>query len=118
MRRTVSRRPRARTRLGQVLHEHRLPARNGALFDLWSVVHFLTGVALGWVMTPVIALALMVLWEPFEILMLSPLLGRFGIIFGYESLRNSLSDVLFDTLGVLAGAYLLVALVPPPFHIF
>jgi hypothetical protein len=59
----------------------------------------------------------MVLWEPLEILVLSPLLARFDIDFGYETLRNSLSDIVFDTAGVLAGYYVLGNLISPPFHL-
>lgn len=92
--------------------------RNDALFDGWSIVHICTGVAMGWVMPPFVALLLMVLWEPLEILILSPLLARYGITFGFESLRNSLSDIFFDSIGVLAGAYLLTQLVLPPFYLF
>lgn len=96
----------------------RTPPRNDSLFDGWSIVHLLTGIAMGWVMSPVIALALMVLWEPLEILVLSPFLAHYGIVFGYETLRNSLSDIFFDTVGVLAGAYILTELFSPPFYLF
>jgi hypothetical protein len=92
--------------------------RNDALFDAWSIVHLLTGVAMGWIMPPFIALTLMVLWEPFENLLLSPFLARYGIHFGYETLRNSLSDIVFDTVGVAIGFYLLSQLAPPPFYLF
>lgn len=93
------------------------PRRNDTLFDLWSIVHLLTGVALGWVMSPFVALVIMILWEPLEILVLSPLLAKVGIVFGYESLRNSLSDIFFDIVGVIIGAYILVNLAAPPFTI-
>lgn len=69
-------------------------------------------------MNPVIALSIMVLWEPIEIFVLSPLLARRGITFGFESLRNSLSDIVFDTVGVLIGAFVLGALISPPFYLF
>lgn len=92
--------------------------RNDSLFDAWSIVHFLTGLMMGWTITPVVALALMVLWEPLEIFILSPILARINIEFGYETLRNSLSDIFFDTVGVLLGAYVLTWLVMPPFHLF
>lgn len=108
----------ATAKISKVLRKAKLPHRNDALFDGWSIVHLLTGVAMGWVMTPVIALALMVLWEPFEIFILSPFLARFGITFGYETLRNSLSDVFFDTIGVLLGAFVLGAVFAPPFYLF
>ncbi len=92
--------------------------RNGALFDRWSIVHLATGVVLGWLVDPFIALAVMVAWEPLEILVLSPLLKRVGIVFGYESLRNSISDILFNIVGVVLGVWVLAARVEPPFHLF
>ncbi|PIZ62903.1 hypothetical protein COY17_01625 [Candidatus Saccharibacteria bacterium CG_4_10_14_0_2_um_filter_52_9] len=92
--------------------------RNGNLFDAWSVVHLMTGVLFGWIMPPFTALAIMVLWEPLEILVLSPLLARQGITFGYESLRNSLSDIFFDVVGVALGAWLLTEVAAAPFHVF
>jgi hypothetical protein len=94
------------------------PSRNDALYDNWSLVHLVTGIIFGWIMAPFVALLIMVLWEPLEIFVLSPILGRFGIVFGYESLRNSLSDIFFDCLGVALGAWLLGALAVPPFHLF
>jgi hypothetical protein len=94
------------------------PTRNDALFDLWSLVHLLTGVLFGWLMAPFVALSIMVLWEPLEIFVLSPLAARFGLVFGYESLRNSLSDIFFDFLGVALGAWALTNFTPPPFHLF
>jgi hypothetical protein len=92
--------------------------RNGALFDRWSIVHLCTGIVFGWVMPPFIALALMVLWEPLEILVLSPFLGRHGIVFGYETLNNSLSDIFFDVVGVSLGAITVTAIAAPPLHLF
>jgi hypothetical protein len=92
--------------------------RNDVLFDSWSIVHLLSGAAMGWLVQPFVALSLMVLWEPLEILLLSPLLARRGIKFGYESFRNSLSDIFFDVAGVALGVWLLTALVSPPFHLF
>lgn len=92
--------------------------RNIALFDRWSIVHIVTGIILGWIMRPFIALSIMVLWEPLEILVLSPLLARRGIKFGYESLRNSLSDIFFDVVGVALGTWVLAHLALPPFYLF
>lgn len=92
--------------------------RNDSLFDGWSIVHLLTGVAMGWLMPPYLALVLMVLWEPLEIFVLSPLLAKVGITFGYETLKNSLSDIFFDVIGVTLGAWVLTAVVAPPFHLF
>jgi len=93
-------------------------SRNTKLLDAWSLVHLVTGAILGWIMDPFVALALMVLWEPLELLVLSPLLARRGIIFGYESLRNSLSDIVFNVIGVALGAGALTAVSIPPFHLF
>lgn len=90
------------------------PPRNGSIFDSWSIVHLSTGVLLGWLMNPLIALIIMTLWEPFEILILSPFFARFGIIFGYESLRNSLSDIFFNTIGIALGAWLLSRIIEAP----
>lgn len=92
--------------------------RNDALFDIWSLVHLATGIILGWVMDPFVALLIMVVWEPLEILVLSPFLARFNILFGHESLRNSLSDILFNAIGVATGFWGLTALWAPPFHLF
>lgn len=96
-----------------------LPPRNGSLFDTWSIVHLVTGILAGWLIEPVIALAILVLWEPLEIIVLSPFLyKKFGIVFGHETIRNSLSDIFFDTVGVLLGFYVLGGLLDPPFHLF
>ncbi len=95
-----------------------LPKRNEKLVDTWSAVHLVTGVLFGWVMAPFAAFLLMTAWEPFEIFVLSPLLARFGIVFGYESLRNSLSDIFFNTCGLLVGAFVLQKFAVPPFHLF
>jgi hypothetical protein len=92
--------------------------RNNTLYDTWSLVHLGVGVWLGWLMMPWVALLIMVLHEPLEVLVLSPLLARFGIIYGYESMRNSLSDIFFDAVGITVGALLLTALKAPPFHLF
>ena len=100
------------------LELHSQTRRNDALFDGWSIVHVFTGILMGWLMDPFIALALMVLWEPLEVLILSPLLAKRGILFGYESIRNSLSDIFFDVIGIAIGIYALSALVDPPFFLF
>lgn len=92
--------------------------RNDALVDVWSAVHLVTGILAGWLMDPFVALLILVLWEPLEILVLSPFLGRRGILFGHESLRNSLSDIFFDGIGVALGWWLLTLLVEPPFRLF
>lgn len=92
--------------------------RNNKLYDLWSLVHLATGIVFGWIMPPAVAIAAMVLWEPLEILVLSPLLGRYGILFGRETLRNSLSDIAFDLAGISLGFYVLLTLAKPPFTLF
>jgi cytochrome b len=92
--------------------------RNDLLFDVWSIVHVVTGIAMAWVMDPFIALLIMVIWEPLEILVLSPLLARIDITFGHETLRNSLSDIFFDCVGVAVGYWVLTPLLEPPFHWF
>ncbi len=92
--------------------------RNGKLFDVWSIIHFSSGIVAGWIMPPFIALSLLVLWEPLEIFVLSPLLAKVNIVFGYESINNSLSDIVFDTLGVALGTWLLKGLFSPPFFFF
>ncbi len=73
---------------------------------------------MGWVMRPFVALSIMVLWEPLENLVLSPLLWRAGIVFGDESLKNSMSDIFFDVIGVALGVWLLTSLVVAPFYLF
>jgi hypothetical protein len=94
------------------------PMRNNHLFDVWSLVHVASGVAAGWLMPPFIAFSILVLWEPFEILLLSPLLARYDIVFGHESLRNSLSDIVFNFIGVVIGTTLFTSLIAPPFYLF
>lgn len=84
--------------------------RNDHLVDWWSASHFAWGAALTVALGPFWAFALMVAWEPFEILLLGPLLSRRGIAFGHETWRNSVSDVAFDAAGV-ATAYLALRLV-------
>ncbi len=87
--------------------------RNDLLFDIWSLVHLGSGVLAALVLSPFAAFTLLVLWEPLEILVLSPLLARVGITFGHESLRNSVSDIVFDGLGVLLGHFLIGQLWDP-----
>lgn len=97
---------------------HPLKRRNDKLFDLWSLTHIAWAALLAWVMNPLIALSIMVLWEPLEILVISPILAKFDIDFGHESLRNSLSDIVFDIFGVLLGAFVIAAAAEPPFYLF
>lgn len=90
--------------------------RNDSLFDAWSIVHMTTGVAFAWVVHPVLAWIVMALWEPLEIFILHPIIYRLtGHDFGYETWRNSLSDIVFNTVGILIGYFVLRALVTPPF---
>jgi len=94
-------------------------ARNDSLVDVWSWVHVVTGIAVGWLMHPFIGLLIMIAWEPLEIFVLSPLSLRFfNYPFGYESWRNSFSDIVFDAVGVALGFFVLRAIVDPPFQVF
>lgn len=82
--------------------------RNNALLDLWSLAHLASGIVLGWLIDPFLALVILIAWEPFEILFLGPILYKWkGIDFGYETWKNSISDILVDAIGVAIGAYLL-----------
>lgn len=74
--------------------------RNDRLIDMWSLVHLVSSGALAWAIGPLAAFVMVTLWEPFEIFVLSPLLAKRGIIFGYESWRNSLSDICFNSIGI------------------
>jgi hypothetical protein len=92
--------------------------RNDSWFDIWSAGHLTLGIAMGWLMDPFVALFLLVVWEPFEVLLLSPWLAKRGIEFGRETLRNSLSDIFFDAIGVAGGFWALTPWLPPPFRLF
>jgi hypothetical protein len=61
---------------------------------------------LTWLIGPVYAFAIVTLWEPLEIFVLSPLLAKRGIIFGYETWRNSLSDIVFNTIGIVFAYFI------------
>lgn len=102
--------------LKKIPFDHR--QRNNSLYDNWSLVHLTSGIVFGWIMSPFWALVLLVLWEPFENFILSPIFARFKIDFGYETLRNSLSDIFFDTIGVIIGVYILLQFFEPPFRLF
>lgn len=79
----------------------------------------MVGVWVGWLVDPFIGLLVMVLWEPLEVLILNPLFERWwGIEFGFESLRNAMSDIVFDAAGVAVGCWGLRAVVEPPFQVF
>lgn len=92
--------------------------RNARVVDGWSFGHLAWGVLLAWNMDPFWALGLLVLYEPVEVFVLSPLSWRlFKREFGHESLRNSASDIAFDTVGVVLGFYGLRAVADPPLPI-
>lgn len=91
--------------------------RNTRLYDAWSNVHILTGIWFGWILPPLPAIFLMALWEPFETLLLSPWLLKRGLVFGYEAWQNSLTDIIFDAIGVGFG-WVLVIHVGHPQDIF
>lgn len=70
-------------------------------------------------MHPLLAFALMVLYEPFEVLVLSQFLyDNFGIVYGNEALINSMMDIIVNTAGIAVGYYVLRKRYPPPFIIF
>ena len=75
--------------------------RNTLLVDWWSLTHVMWGVVISILVGPFLALLLLTLWEPFEVLLLSPLAARRGLDFGHESLQNSIMDIVFNTMGVL-----------------
>lgn len=78
-------------------------ARNDSLFDGWSIVHVITSILFTLTVGPKLALVIVFLWEPLEIYLLSPLLAKIGITFGDETLKNSLSDLFFDAVGIAIG---------------
>ncbi len=82
------------------------PHRNDHIFDAWSLVHIAVGALFGWYFAPWVAFTIMAIWEPLEIFILSPWLARRGIVFGYESWRNSVSDIIFNAIGIAAGVLL------------
>lgn len=57
---------------------------------------------------PIIAFTIGLIWEPLEHFIISPALSKFGIDFGYETVRNSLADIFFDAVGVGLGIIILV----------
>lgn len=82
--------------------EHRTE-RNNRFFDKWSVIHFVTSMLFTLIIGPKLALLIVFLWEPFEIYILSRVLEKIEVRFGDETLKNSLSDLLFDSIGVAVG---------------
>ena len=82
-------------------------ARNDKLIDRWSLVHVGSSAVLTWLIGPIAALLVVTSWEPLEIFVISPLLARHGIVFGNETWRNSLSDVIFNGLGITAAVFIL-----------
>lgn len=81
--------------------------RNDKFFDGWSVIHLITSILFTLIIGPKITLVIVFLWEPLEIFLLSPLLSRMGINFGEETLKNSISDLIFDAVGVAIGIAIL-----------
>ncbi len=74
--------------------------RNDALVDAWSFVHVCSTFFLTLWLGPLHAFVLVVMWEPFENLLLSPVLAKFGISFGHETMKNAMSDIVFDSIGL------------------
>ncbi len=93
--------------------------RNDRVIDIWSAVHLTSAMLMGWVMDPFIALLLLIAYEPLELFVLYPLsMKLFNYPFGYESWRNSWSDMQFDAAGVALGYYGLRRLADAPFTLF
>lgn len=84
-----------------------LPRRNSRFVDTWSFIHLIFGVVFGLTFSPLIAVLILIVWEPIEILIISPILARHKIVFGYETVNNSFSDILFDIIGVLIAVIVL-----------
>lgn len=80
--------------------------RNERLVDWWSLTHLAWAAGLVFLVGPFWSLVLMTIWEPLEVLVVSRLAARWGISFGHESLKNSLTDHVFNVAGVLLGAVL------------
>lgn len=80
-------------------------------------MHLASGIVFGWILVPVVAIAALVLYEPFENFVLSPLFARINIDFGFESLRNALSDIFFDMVGWVIGYFVLSNFVELPFRL-
>lgn len=92
---------------------------NNQLIDFWTLVHFSSGAALGWIMNPLWAIVILTLYEPYEVYILFPFLyENFGIVFGNETYINSVSDIVVNTLGVAFGYFYLRKRSPPPFTLF
>jgi hypothetical protein len=83
-----------------------LPRRNSRFVDTWSFIHLIFGIVFGLIFSPLIAVLILIVWEPIEIFIISPILARHKIVFGYETLNNSFSDILFDIIGVLIAVNL------------
>jgi len=90
-------------------HKSKVLERNNALFDGWSIAHLMSGIIMGWLLAPWLAILLLILWEPIEIFWLSKLLKRYKLVFGHETLQNSLSDIVVDVVGVIIGFLILRA---------
>lgn len=90
--------------------------RNNRLVDIWSAAHVAWGLGLAILLGPWWAFGILAAWEPFEIFLLGPSLARWGIPFGHETWRNSLSDVFFDGAGA-ALAFFLILPVWNPFGV-
>lgn len=81
-------------------------APNRRWFDLWSLTHVVWGAAAGWFLGPWVGFLVMAAWEPIEIFVLSPLLARFGVVFGHEGWQNSLGDLACNAVGIAAAVAL------------
>lgn len=82
--------------------------RNHKAVDVWSFVHLVTCALLALTIGPLLAWLIALFWEPLEVRVLSPWLARRGIDFGHEGPINTLIDVVFNSVGVLAALWLMV----------
>lgn len=92
--------------------------RNSKLYDIWSINHVVTGMIFGVFMAPIPAMLIMSAWEPLEVFVISPIMARFGILFGYEALVNAISDIIFDAIGYAIGYFILSSFIGPEVRIF
>jgi len=80
---------------------------NNKLYDKWTINHILFSFFFGWFIGPIATFIVTLVYEPIEIFWLQKIFSKFGITFGNEGLINSLSDIVFNTVSLIAGYYIL-----------
>ncbi len=80
---------------------------NDLFVDKWSFIHVPSGGVLTILFGPIIAFITTTLGKPSEVLVISPMLMKRNIVFGHESLRNSISDLVFNTVGIILALIIL-----------